>query len=124
MNDSGKIRCPSCATDFVLTDAIAGPYMESVRLEFQNKFNTDRAKLDELQRKLKAETESIEQQKNQIEETIKSKLQLERVKVIEEEKKKAGEEMRGQFEQIQKLIAANETDQVEIERQFGMITTI
>ncbi|HQY88079.1 MAG TPA: DUF2130 domain-containing protein [Tepidisphaeraceae bacterium] len=109
MNDSGKIRCPSCATDFVLTDAIAGPYMESVRLEFQNKFNTDRAKLDELQRKLKAETESIEQQKNQIEETIKSKLQLERVKVIEEEKKKAGEEMRGQFEQIQKQLVEERT---------------
>ncbi|HQY87022.1 MAG TPA: ATPase, T2SS/T4P/T4SS family [Tepidisphaeraceae bacterium] len=30
----------------------------------------------------------------------------------------------GLIAQIQKLIAANETDQVEIERQFGMITTI
>ena len=104
MTDAGKIRCPSCSTDFVLTDAIAGPFKESVRKEYQDKFNLDRAKLDEMQRKLTAQSESIEEQKKQIDETIKSKLQIERAKVIEEEKKRAGEEMRVQFDQIQKQL--------------------
>ncbi len=86
---NGSIKCPSCGHAFEITDAIASDLRESVRREFDDRINAERARLAQQQKELESARILLAHEKSDIETQIKRQLDAERQTLIDAESKRA-----------------------------------
>ncbi len=83
------LNCPQCGTEIKLTESLAGPLLESTRVEFELKLKAKDAIVAEQRQKLKQEQEQIEKDRQALDTQIEQAIAKERVKIVVEESEKA-----------------------------------
>jgi hypothetical protein len=83
------VVCPQCKIEIKLTESLAAPLLESVRLDYEQRLtqkDTDIAKREKL---LNERAETLEKAKQSLDQQVEQKLQLERSRITAEEQRKA-----------------------------------
>ena len=93
------VFCPQCKSEIKLTESLAAPLLESVRRDYEQRLSQKDAEISKREKSLIERAESIEKAKQNLDQQIEEKLQLERARIAAEEAKKA------------KLALGNEVDQ-------------
>ena len=83
------ITCPSCSTEIKLTESLAGPLIEATRQEFEVKLAEQAEKVSEREGALKKKEIEIAAARKNLEDEVSEKVKEERVKIVENEAKKA-----------------------------------
>ncbi len=90
---SQKIKCPNCAYEFPLENAIAGEIESSIKARYMARFEQDQKAITEKEKQLKAEREKLALQQEEQEKIIADKLRLQRQALEEDARKKAAGEL-------------------------------
>jgi hypothetical protein len=99
------VVCPQCRSEIKLTESLAAPLLESVRREYERRLiqkDSDIAKRETL---LHDREVSLQKAKESLDEQIAAKLQAERVRIANEEAKKAKRALENDLDQKAKEIA-------------------
>ncbi|MDC0189771.1 DUF2130 domain-containing protein [Rhodospirillales bacterium] len=83
------ITCPSCSTEIKLTESLAGPLIEATRQEFEVKLAEQAEKVSEREGVLKKKENEIAAARKNLEDEVSEKVKEERIKIVENEAKKA-----------------------------------
>ena len=87
------ITCPKCKTEIRLTESLAAPLLEATRLQFEEKLSQKdeevARRVQELRDKEKQVTEAKRTLEQQVSDQVAAQLKTERLRVIEEESKRA-----------------------------------
>ena len=83
------ITCPSCSTEIKLTESLAGPLIEATRQEFEVKLAEQAEKVSEREGALKKKENEIAAARKNLEDEVSEKVKEERIKIVENEAKKA-----------------------------------
>jgi len=83
------ITCPSCSTEIKLTESLAGPLIEATRQEFEVKLAEQAEKVSEREGALKKKEIEIAAARKNLEDEVSEKVKEERIKIVENEAKKA-----------------------------------
>ena len=83
------ITCPSCSTEIKLTESLAGPLIEATRQEFEVKLAEQAEKVSEREGLLKKRENEITAARKNLEDEVSEKVKEERIKIVENEAKKA-----------------------------------
>ena len=80
-----SITCPSCRTEIKLTETLAAPLIEAVRLENEQKLRIKDADIAKRESSIRAQQEALKQSKEAMDAEIAERLNGERKRVAEEE---------------------------------------
>lgn len=83
------ITCPSCRTEFKLTEQLAQPLLEASRKEFERALAAKESDVSKREAEIKMQAAAIAREKAEIDEQVGAKLATERERIIAEEAKKA-----------------------------------
>jgi hypothetical protein len=83
------VVCPQCRTEIKLTESLAAPLLESVRRDYEQRLSQKDADISKREKLLNERAESVEKAKQNLDQQVEQKLQLERVRIGAEEAKKA-----------------------------------
>lgn len=83
------IICPKCKNEIKLTESLAEPLVEKIRLDFENRLNQKDLEITRREEVVKKETEKINKARQGIEEQVLVKVAEERSRIANEEAKKA-----------------------------------
>jgi hypothetical protein len=83
------VVCPQCRTEIKLTESLAAPLLESVRRDYELRLSQKDADISKREKLLNERAESVEKAKQNLDQQVEQKLQLERVRIGAEEAKKA-----------------------------------
>lgn len=118
-----SITCPSCRTEIKLTETLAAPLIEAVRLENEQKLRIKDADIAKRESSIRAQQEALKQSKEAMDAEIAERLKGERKRVAEEEAKKARAAFSldlnhkdQQLEELKKLFAEREVKLVEAQK--------
>ena len=118
-----SITCPSCRTEIKLTETLAAPLIEAVRLENEQKLRLKDADIAKRESSIRAQQEALKQSKEAMDAEIAERLKGERKRVAEEEAKKARAAFSldlnhkdQQLEELKKLFAEREVKLVEAQK--------
>jgi hypothetical protein len=98
------VVCPQCKTEIKLTESLAAPLLESVRRDYEQRLSQKDADISKREKLLNERAESIEKAKQNLDQQVEQKLQLERVRIVTEEAKKAKLALGNDLEQKAKEI--------------------
>jgi hypothetical protein len=93
------VVCPRCKTEIKLTESLAAPLLESVRRDYEQRLSQKDADISKREKLLNERAESVEKAKQNLDQQVEQKLQLERARIGAEEAQKA------------KLVLGNDLDQ-------------
>jgi hypothetical protein len=93
------VVCPQCKTEIKLTESLAAPLLESVRRDYEQRLSQKDADISKREKLLNERAESVEKAKQNLDQQVEQKLQLERARIGAEEAQKA------------KLVLGNDLDQ-------------
>ncbi|MFL5752150.1 MAG: DUF2130 domain-containing protein [Bacteroidia bacterium] len=88
-----NIKCPNCAHEFPLENAIANEIENNIRNRYLTQYKKDQEAIAEKEKLLKAEKERLSLQLEDQEKIVTEKVKLERHRLEQEAKKKAAEEL-------------------------------
>jgi hypothetical protein len=118
-----SITCPSCRTEIKLTETLAAPLIEAVRLENEQKLRLKDADIAKRESSIRAQQEALKQSKEAMDAEIAERLKGERKRVAEEDAKKARAAFSldlnhkdQQLEELKKLFAEREVKLVEAQK--------
>ena len=100
------IICPSCKTEIKLTESLAAPIIESIRIEYEKKLAQKDSEFIKRESALREREESLSKAKEAIDDQVAEKVRQERTKIAAEEAKKAKLELSNDLEQKGKEIIA------------------
>ena len=83
------ITCPNCKTEIKLTESLAAPLIESIRLQYDKKIADMDAEVANREAAIKDQQAAITKAKDAIDEQVAEKLKAERIIIAAEEAKKA-----------------------------------
>lgn len=83
------IECPNCGTEIRLTESLAGPLIEATRTEYEAKFAAQNQKFESRERAVRLKEIEIADAQTDLDEKIRDLVEIERVKIVDEEKRKA-----------------------------------
>jgi hypothetical protein len=83
------VVCPQCKIEIKLTESLAAPLLESVRRDYEKRLSQKDADISKREKLLNERAESVEKAKQNLDQQVEQKLQLERVRIGAEEAKKA-----------------------------------
>jgi hypothetical protein len=83
------VVCPQCKTEIKLTESLAAPLLETVRRDYEQRLSQKDADISKREKLLNERAESVEKAKQNLDQQLEQKLQLERVRIVAEEAKKA-----------------------------------
>ena len=83
------VVCPQCKSEIKLTESLAAPLLESVRRDYEQRLSQKDADISKREKLLNERAESVEKAKQNLDQQVEQKLQLERVRIGAEEAKKA-----------------------------------
>ena len=117
---SQKIKCPNCAHEFELENAIADKIEKDIKTRYLAKYEQDQKVIVEKERQLKAEREKLSLQQEEQEKIISEKVKLERQRLEQEAMKKASGEIAVQMNALKEDLEAKnnklkESQQKEID---------
>ena len=92
MNNNSTIKCPNCNHEFPIGNALAQSIENDIRQRYLTKYNEDKKKLNAEKLELARYSEDLQKQKENIEYSLREKLNEEKIKIQEEASKKAEEE--------------------------------
>jgi hypothetical protein len=81
--------CPQCKIEIKLTESLAAPLLESVRRDYEQRLSQKDADISKREKLLNERAESVEKAKQNLDQQVEQKLQLERARIGAEEAKKA-----------------------------------
>lgn len=87
--DEPTIECPNCGTEIKLTESLAGPLIEATRTEYEAKLTAQNQKFDARERAIKSKEAEVAEAQIALDEKLQELVEVERVKIVEEEKRKA-----------------------------------
>jgi hypothetical protein len=83
------VVCPQCKIEIKLTESLAAPLLESVRRDYEQRLSQKDADISKREKLLNERAESVEKAKQNLDQQVEQKLQLERARISAEEAKKA-----------------------------------
>jgi hypothetical protein len=83
------VTCPQCKTEIKLTESLAAPLLESVRRDYEQRLSQKDADISKREKLLNERAESVEKAKQNLDQQVEQKLQLERARIGAEEAQKA-----------------------------------
>jgi hypothetical protein len=83
------VVCPQCKTEIKLTESLAAPLLDSVRRDYEQRLSQKDADISKREKVLNERAESVEKAKQNLDQQVEQKLQLERVRIGAEEAQKA-----------------------------------
>jgi hypothetical protein len=83
------VVCPQCKIEIKLTESLAAPLLESVRRDYEQRLSQKDADISKREKLLNERAESVEKAKQNLDQQVEQKLQLERARIGAEEAKKA-----------------------------------
>ena len=87
------ITCPKCKTDFPLTESLAAPLIEATRQQFEQKLSQKDEEIAQREQAVRDKEKLVTEEKRaleqQVTDQVAQQLKTERVRVVEEESKKA-----------------------------------
>ncbi|HEY3167179.1 MAG TPA: DUF2130 domain-containing protein [Candidatus Binatia bacterium] len=83
------VVCPQCKTEIKLTESLAAPLLETVRRDYEQRLSQKDADISKREKLLNERAESVEKAKQNLDQQVEQKLQLERVRIVAEEAQKA-----------------------------------
>jgi hypothetical protein len=120
-DQDGLIRCPKCSNAFAITAAMTDSIESKLRAKYDAQAAQLQSKIDADRKKLAADLELLQREKQSVEEVIKQKLDLERKKLSEEEAKKASasvqvivEQLRTQLDQSRQQLQQSQKAELEL----------
>jgi exonuclease VII large subunit len=79
------VVCPQCKSEIKLTESLAAPLLESVRRDYEQRLSQKDADISKREKLLNERAESVEKAKQNLDQQVEQKLQLERVRIVAEE---------------------------------------
>lgn len=64
------VTCPNCKTDFKLTESLAAPVVDAIRVEYERKFTQQATEFANREHAVKAREESLAKEKESVDATI------------------------------------------------------
>ncbi len=89
MSEGATIKCPSCKTEFKLTEKLAAPIVEAAKERFREHLNRERAKLAERETKVQEDLLRLDQDRASLDGLVEARLVQERTRIAEDEARKA-----------------------------------
>lgn len=83
------VVCPQCKSEIKLTESLAAPLLESVRRDYELRLSQKDADISKREKLLNERAQSVEKTKQNLDQQVEQKLQLERARIGAEEAKKA-----------------------------------
>jgi hypothetical protein len=99
------VVCPQCKSEIKLTESLAGPLLDSVRRDYEQRLTQKDADFAKREKTLHEREALLQKQKESIDEQVTSKLQQERARIAAEEAKKAKLALGNDLEQKVKEIS-------------------
>ncbi|HEY2920641.1 MAG TPA: DUF2130 domain-containing protein, partial [Candidatus Binatia bacterium] len=75
------VVCPQCKTEIKLTESLAAPLLETVRRDYEQRLSQKDADISKREKLLNERAESVEKAKQNLDQQVEQKLQLERVRI-------------------------------------------
>lgn len=115
-----NIKCPNCAHEFPLENAITNEIENSIRTRYLNQYKKDQEAIAEKEKQVKAEKERLALQLEDQEKIVAEKVKQEKLRLEMEAKKKATEELSVQLNAMKEDLEAKnqrikESQQKEVE---------
>lgn len=83
------IICPKCKAEIKLTESLAAPLVESIRLDYEKRLTQKDADMARRETTLREREASIAKARESLDDQVAEKLKLERARIVTEESKKA-----------------------------------
>lgn len=83
------IICPKCKTEIKLTESLAAPLVESIRLDYEKRLTQKDADMLKRETTLREREAAIAKDRESLDDQVADKLKLERSRIVAEESKKA-----------------------------------
>jgi hypothetical protein len=103
------IVCPQCKAEIKLTESLAGPLLESVRREYQQRLLQKDADIAGREKQIQEHSDLLQKEREAIDQTVAERLQRERTRIGAEEAKKArlslGDELDQKCKELEDLQA-------------------
>jgi hypothetical protein len=83
------VVCPQCKSEIKLTESLAAPLLESIRLDYERRLTQKDADMAKREKTLHEREAALQKQKDSIDEQVAQKMQQEQVRIAADEAKKA-----------------------------------
>lgn len=123
------ITCPKCKTEIRLTESLAAPLIEAKKQEFEERLARQREDFEAREMDLKNREEDLSKARENLDDKVSEKLNLERTKIVAEEAKKARlasakdlEQKDNEVEELQEILKQRDVKLAEAQKeQAGLI---
>ena len=123
------ITCPKCKTEIRLTESLAAPLIEAKKQEFEERLAQQREDFEVRGMDLKNREEALSKARENLDDQVSEKLNLERTKIVAEEAKKARlasakdlEQKDNEVEELQEILKQRDVKLAEAQKeQAGLI---
>lgn len=103
------INCPNCGTEIKLTESLAAPLLAATKQEYETKLSANNAEIARREKAISDQTKTLEESRakfdQQVADQVATQLQKDRVRIAEEESKKAQLVAAADLEQQKKQVA-------------------
>src|SRR4051812_19591562 len=99
-----QIECPECGHNFSVTEAMAGEIQKDVEQKFEKRHKLLESQLKAKEDTLSKEREKLDQEKKQVEESVKKLLGKERASIEKQLKEDLAKEMLVQLEDLKSQV--------------------
>lgn len=123
------ITCPKCKTEIRLTESLAAPLIEAKKQEFEERLTQQRKDFEAREMDLKNREKALSKARENLDDKVSEKLNLERTKIVAEEAKKARlasakdlEQKDNEVEELQEILKQRDVKLAEAQKeQAGLI---
>ena len=98
-NAEPTIICPKCKTEIKLTESLAAPLVESIRLDYEKRLTQKDADMVKRETTLREREAAMAKDRETLDDQVADKLKLERARISAEESKKARAALANDFDQ-------------------------
>lgn len=103
------INCPNCGTEIKLTESLAAPLLAATKQEYETKLSANNAEIAQREKAISDQTKTLEERRakfdQQVADQVAAQLQKDRLRIAEEESKKAKLAAATDLEQKNKEVA-------------------
>lgn len=108
-----SITCPNCKSEVKLTESLAAPLVKQTEARYERMLEDQQKKVDGERATLRAEAERLKKSKDELDETLRQRMQQERRAIADEEQKKARAALQEDFDKEKQAREAAQLDLAE-----------
>ena len=114
-----SITCPQCKSEVKLTESLAAPLVKQTEERYRRMLEEQQKKVDGERDKLRAEAETLQKAKDDLDATVRQRMAQERRAIADEEQKKARAAMQDDFDKEKQAREAVQLDLAESRKKLG-----